>query len=171
MGNFIECVRSREQPICNANVGHRSVTVCHLGNIAIRFFPDQTINWDPVAQRFTGEHARPGEREASEPAETRRISAAGVGERQKQKYLASPQVRYSEPAGYPQVRSTSPAGLVDFFLPVALVGNNIQYRTGNVQCRRNCTPSTLDIPCSIFDILFGIQPFPPFRTMCIVRPR
>src|SRR5262249_7193866 len=36
MNNFIDCVRSRQLPIANANVGHRSCSVCHLGNIAIR---------------------------------------------------------------------------------------------------------------------------------------
>jgi predicted dehydrogenase len=57
MGNFIECFRSRRAPICNVNVGHRSVTVCHLGNIATRFFPNQTLRWDPREEAFTGENA------------------------------------------------------------------------------------------------------------------
>jgi predicted dehydrogenase len=57
MGNFIQCFRSRQQPICNVNVGHRSVTVCHLGNIAIRFFPNQTLRWDPQEERFIGDNA------------------------------------------------------------------------------------------------------------------
>src|ERR1019366_9235113 len=30
MHNFVASVRSREQPICHAGVGHHSVTVCHL---------------------------------------------------------------------------------------------------------------------------------------------
>lgn len=58
MGNFIQCVRSRQQPICNPTVGHRSVSVCHLGNIATRFFAGQTLTWDPREQRFTGERAQ-----------------------------------------------------------------------------------------------------------------
>jgi hypothetical protein len=54
MGNFIDCVRNRRQPICNVNVGHRSVTVCHLGNIAIRLGrgQDRPLRWDPRAERF-----------------------------------------------------------------------------------------------------------------------
>ncbi len=48
--NFIECVRTRRQPICNVNVGHRSVTVCHIGNIAIRM--GQTLRWNPEQEQF-----------------------------------------------------------------------------------------------------------------------
>lgn len=53
MGNFIECFRSRQQPICNVNVGHRSVSVCHLGNIAIRLGSTTPLRWDPAQERFT----------------------------------------------------------------------------------------------------------------------
>src|SRR5581483_6195367 len=57
MANFLECVRTRQQPICNVNVGHRSVSVCHLGTIAMRFFPGQTLRWNPQEQQFVGENA------------------------------------------------------------------------------------------------------------------
>ena len=50
--NFIDCVRSREKPICDANIGHRSGTVCHIGNIAIR--TGESLRWDPKAERFVG---------------------------------------------------------------------------------------------------------------------
>ncbi len=50
MANFIQCVRSRQQPICNATVGHRSVTVCHLGNIAIR--TGMRLRWNPMTEQF-----------------------------------------------------------------------------------------------------------------------
>ena len=33
--NFLDCIKSREQPIANVEIGHRSSTVCHLGNIAM----------------------------------------------------------------------------------------------------------------------------------------
>lgn len=55
MANFLDCVRSRRQPICHVGVGHRSVSVCHLGNIAIR--TGRRLRWDPREERFTGEHA------------------------------------------------------------------------------------------------------------------
>jgi predicted dehydrogenase len=54
MGNFISCLRSRRAPICNVTVGHRSVTVCHIGTIAIRLgrSADQRLRWDPEQERF-----------------------------------------------------------------------------------------------------------------------
>jgi predicted dehydrogenase len=55
MRNFIQCVRSRQQPICNVEVGHRSVTVCHIGNIAIRL--GQPLRWNPETQRFVDNEA------------------------------------------------------------------------------------------------------------------
>jgi predicted dehydrogenase len=67
MGNFMECLRSRQQPICHVGVGHRSVSVCHLGNIAIRFFPNQRLQWDPRAERFTGDRAEEANRHLSRP--------------------------------------------------------------------------------------------------------
>jgi predicted dehydrogenase len=43
--NWLECVKSRKLPICDVEIGHRSATVCHLGNIAIR--TGRKIAWDP----------------------------------------------------------------------------------------------------------------------------
>jgi predicted dehydrogenase len=57
MGNFIDCVRNNRQPICNPTVGYRSVTVCHLGNIAIRMGrgQDRPLRWDPREEHFVGD--------------------------------------------------------------------------------------------------------------------
>jgi predicted dehydrogenase len=48
--NFLDCVRTRERPVCDAAIGHRSASVCHLGNIAIR--TKQSLRWDPEAEQF-----------------------------------------------------------------------------------------------------------------------
>jgi predicted dehydrogenase len=67
MVNFVDSVRARRQPICHVGVGHRSVTVCHLGNIAVRFFPNQRLQWDPREERFIGERAEDANRHVGRP--------------------------------------------------------------------------------------------------------
>ena len=53
-GNFVECIRSRKQPICDAEIGHRSASVCHIGNISLRL-SGRKLKWDPAAERFVGD--------------------------------------------------------------------------------------------------------------------
>ena len=48
--NFFECVRTRKQPICPAEVGHRSASVCHLGAISTRLA--RALQWDPQKEQF-----------------------------------------------------------------------------------------------------------------------
>lgn len=48
--DWIDCIRSRKRPICDVEVGARSVTVCHLGNIA--YWTGEKIKWDPQAWKF-----------------------------------------------------------------------------------------------------------------------
>ena len=49
-GDWLNCIRSRKLPICDVEIGARSVTVCHLGNIA--YWTRKTIKWDPKAWQF-----------------------------------------------------------------------------------------------------------------------
>lgn len=51
--HFLDCIKSRQKPITDVEVGHRSATVCHLGNIAVRL--GRKIQWDPVKERITGD--------------------------------------------------------------------------------------------------------------------
>ena len=51
--NWLECVKSRKPPICDVEVGHRSATICHLGNIAIR--TGRKITWDPAREAIVGD--------------------------------------------------------------------------------------------------------------------
>jgi len=57
MGNFFDCVRSRKAPIAECEIGHRSVTIGHIGNISMRM-GGLNLNWDPKREKFTGEHAK-----------------------------------------------------------------------------------------------------------------
>jgi predicted dehydrogenase len=50
MGNFFDCVHSRKAPISDIESQHRSVSTCHLGNIAMRL--GRPLNWDPELERF-----------------------------------------------------------------------------------------------------------------------
>ena len=51
--NFLDCIKSREQPIANVEIGHRSSTVCHLGNIAMLL--KRPLRWDPAKEEFLGD--------------------------------------------------------------------------------------------------------------------
>ncbi len=53
MGNFFECIRSRKDPICRVEIGHRSITVAHLGVISVRL--GRPIRWDPVKEEIVGD--------------------------------------------------------------------------------------------------------------------
>ncbi len=53
-GNFVECVRDKKRPICDVEVGHRSVTTCHIGNIAMRL-DGRLLKWDAEKEHFLGD--------------------------------------------------------------------------------------------------------------------
>lgn len=48
--DFIDCVKSRRQPYAPVEVGHRTATIGHIGNIAMRL--GRKLRWDPDAERF-----------------------------------------------------------------------------------------------------------------------
>ncbi len=50
MGNFFDCIASRELPIADVFTQHRSVVTCHLGNIAMKL--GRKLRWDPERERF-----------------------------------------------------------------------------------------------------------------------
>lgn len=53
--NFLDCVKARDTPVCDATIGHRSASVSHLGNIAI--LTGEPLRWDPSAERFVANAA------------------------------------------------------------------------------------------------------------------
>jgi len=48
--NFIDCVKSRKDPIATAEIGHRTASVCHLNNIALLL--GRKLRWDPAKEQF-----------------------------------------------------------------------------------------------------------------------
>lgn len=51
--DWMNCIRTRRRPICDVEIGCRSVTVCHLGTIAIR--TGRKIEWDPNEERIVND--------------------------------------------------------------------------------------------------------------------
>lgn len=50
MGNFFDCVASRETTVSDIESQHRSVSTCHLGNISMHL--GRKLKWDPRSERF-----------------------------------------------------------------------------------------------------------------------
>lgn len=48
--NWLDCIKSRATPVADVEIGHRSATVCHLGNIAR--WTGRRLRWDPVKEIF-----------------------------------------------------------------------------------------------------------------------
>lgn len=48
--NFIDCIYSGKRPLTDCEIGHRSITLAHLANIAYRL-GRKTLQWDPAAER------------------------------------------------------------------------------------------------------------------------
>lgn len=51
--NFLDCIKTRSETAASVEVGHRSASVCHLGNIAMRL--KRKIQWDPVQERIVND--------------------------------------------------------------------------------------------------------------------
>ena len=48
--NWLDCIKSRQKPVADVEIGHRTATVCHLGNIAR--WAGRKLAWDPVKETF-----------------------------------------------------------------------------------------------------------------------
>jgi predicted dehydrogenase len=49
-GNFLDCVRTRKQPICDIETAHRSASAVLLGGIALQL--QRKLKWDPQREQF-----------------------------------------------------------------------------------------------------------------------
>ncbi len=56
--NWLDCIKNREETVATAEIGHRSATVCHLGNIArwvsqVTGETGQRLAWDAQKETFS----------------------------------------------------------------------------------------------------------------------
>lgn len=51
--NWLDCIKTREEPICSVETGHRSASVCHLANIGYKL--RRKLTWDPAKEEFPGD--------------------------------------------------------------------------------------------------------------------
>ncbi|HLP74711.1 MAG TPA: Gfo/Idh/MocA family oxidoreductase, partial [Bacteroidales bacterium] len=49
-GNWLDCIKSRKEPISPVEIGHRACTVCLLTHIAMK--TGRTLKWDPENEKF-----------------------------------------------------------------------------------------------------------------------
>ncbi|MFM7517804.1 MAG: Gfo/Idh/MocA family protein [Pirellula sp.] len=48
--NWLDCIKSRQLPVADVEIGHRSVSVCHLANIVREL--QRPLRWDPDKELF-----------------------------------------------------------------------------------------------------------------------
>ncbi|SFF68225.1 Predicted dehydrogenase [Salegentibacter agarivorans] len=51
--DWLNAIKNRTQPICNAETGHRSATICNIANIAYNL--KHPLKWDPKKEKFQGD--------------------------------------------------------------------------------------------------------------------
>jgi predicted dehydrogenase len=49
-GNWLDCIKTRKQPVATSEIGHRSCTACLVGHIAMKL--PRKLYWDPARERF-----------------------------------------------------------------------------------------------------------------------
>ena len=48
--DFLDAMRKRSKPICDVEIGHRTASVCNIGNIAYRL--NRSLQWNPKKESF-----------------------------------------------------------------------------------------------------------------------
>jgi predicted dehydrogenase len=51
--NFLDCIKTRQEPIGSVELGHRTASICNLANIAMRL--KRKIRWDPDKEEILGD--------------------------------------------------------------------------------------------------------------------
>ncbi len=50
---FLDCVKTRKQPVSTADAAHHSISACHVANICVRL--GRPVKWDPAKEEFIGD--------------------------------------------------------------------------------------------------------------------
>jgi predicted dehydrogenase len=51
--NWLDCIKTRQEPIEPVEVGHSTANICHCGNIAMRL--KRKLQWNPETETFVGD--------------------------------------------------------------------------------------------------------------------
>lgn len=51
--DFLQAIRKRSMPICDVEIGHRTATVCNIGNIGYEL--KRSLKWDPKTEKFVND--------------------------------------------------------------------------------------------------------------------
>ncbi len=51
--DWLECIKTREKPIADVEIGHRTATICALANMCYQI--GRSFKWDPKAERVVGD--------------------------------------------------------------------------------------------------------------------
>jgi len=51
--DWLDCIETRRRPITDVEIGHRSISMCHLGVISMRL--GRPLRWDPERERVLGD--------------------------------------------------------------------------------------------------------------------
>ena len=54
-GNWLDCIKTGKPTICTPEIGHRSATICHLGNIGYHL--GRKLKWNPEKEQFVDDAA------------------------------------------------------------------------------------------------------------------
>jgi hypothetical protein len=52
--DWVSCIKSRNKPFCDLEMGHRTAVICNLGNMSLRL-GGRTIHWDPEKEVVVGD--------------------------------------------------------------------------------------------------------------------
>jgi predicted dehydrogenase len=53
--DFLTAMRNRSMPVCDVEIGHRTASVCNIGNIAYEL--NKSLVWNPKSEKFTDANA------------------------------------------------------------------------------------------------------------------